>query len=264
MQVVNILPFEVNQLIDMTKPKSYAYGRRLYRFKQYEKHYWLKIQLRDTHTLFEHSYCQELMFYQNMQNLAYLLPCQQLDVSHCVEFKTSYKALILPHAMPWLSIATHLSIQQIAKKILAMLLSIEHFYHLGYLHADLKHEHFVMWQGQLKLLDFEQVQSIDNPPAQLTATPRYMAPELFHGQPKTLYTELYALGIILYEWLAGQRLTAKSYLDWAYLHCQQLELRLDAPYAVFLPVLQALTRKQITAREQDYGMLKQYLQRLID
>mgnify|MGYP003456492441 FL=1 len=95
MQVVNILPFEVNQLIDMTKPQSYDYGRRLYRLKQHEKHYWLKIQLRDTHTLFEHSYCQELMFYQNMQNFAYLLPCQQLDVSHYVEFKTSYKALIL-------------------------------------------------------------------------------------------------------------------------------------------------------------------------
>lgn len=47
-----------------------------------------------------------------------------------------------------------------------------------------------------------------------------MAPELFHGANKTVQSDLYALGIVLYEWLTQTRLQANSYHEWAVLHCQ--------------------------------------------
>ena len=59
-----------------------------------------------------------------------------------------------------------------------------------------------------------------------------MAPELFHGEIKTVRTDLYALGVILYEWLSGKRLIARNYQDWAVLHCQTLKIRLPD---VFIP-----------------------------
>ncbi len=260
MQDMNILRFDFDTLIDSTKPTSSAYGRRLYQVQHQGQWFWLKAQLRDTHIQFERSYCQELGFYQHMQGqYAYLLPFQQLDASNQVVFERSYDVLILPHAEPWLSDPKQLSVHHIAKKIIAMLQAIEDLYALGYLHADLKHEHFIDWQGQLKLIDFEQVQSIDSKLNHVTATPRYMAPELFHGEAKSLHSELYALGIIIYEWLKEERLVAKRYIDWAYLHCQNLTLTLPEPYAVFLPLLQSLTMKQKAARQTDISEIKQQL-----
>ena len=37
----------------------------------------------------------------------------------------------------------------------------------------------------------------------MNATPRYMAPELFQGQAKSLQSEVYALGIIFMSGLQG-------------------------------------------------------------
>ena len=93
----------------------------------------------------------------------------------------------------------------------------------------------------------------------MTATPRYMAPELFHGEAKTLASDLYALGIIVYEWLTQRRLQAKSYQDWAYLHCQQLKIELPAAYLGFQDLLEAMLNKQKSQREVSFLALKTLL-----
>src|SRR5436305_12783009 len=41
-------------------------------------------------------------------------------------------------------------------------------------------------------------------PAPLIGTPNYMAPELFWGKWGTMRTDIYAIGVILYELLCGQ------------------------------------------------------------
>ncbi len=97
--------------------------------------------------------------------------------------------------------AEQMSLEQVQQILWLAIDAIEIIYAAGYLHADLKREHFVIQQGQCKLIDFEQSLEIEHQSLLMTATPRYMAPELFQGQAKCIQSEIYALGIIFLEWL---------------------------------------------------------------
>ena len=119
----------------------------------------------------------------------------------------------------------------------------------------------VQYQQKVCLIDFEHVQKINSQITlqSLTATPRYMAPELFHAAAKTVQTDIYALGIIIYEWLTGQRLTAKNYQEWAYLHCQRLSIELPEHFLMFKRLLDGMLAKQKEYRFANIYTLKQCL-----
>lgn len=80
-------------------------------------------------------------------------------------------------------------------------------------HRDLKPDNILVTaEGSVKLLDFGIAKLIDMaaPPAEVDNTiapftPDYAAPEQLDGQPITTATDIYALGVILFELLAGQR-----------------------------------------------------------
>jgi len=134
---------------------------------------------------------------------------------------------------------------------------------LGYVHGDLKREHFRQRAGRCYLIDFEQAVPITSSSTVYTATPRYMAPELFQGRAKSIQSDIYALGIIWYEWLSGQRVQQTSYLDWATWHCQrfQPDLSLHAPKLDL--VLKRMLCKNKTNRYADIFEIKQALSHLI-
>ncbi|WNG43124.1 protein kinase [Archangium minus] len=81
----------------------------------------------------------------------------------------------------------------------------------GVLHRDLKPANaFLTNEGEVKLLDFglaELVESVtsEEPSGMRTVagSPRYMAPELFQGAPATPRSDIYALGLVLYELCTG-------------------------------------------------------------
>lgn len=271
----NVLNLDIEQLDSAqfelrSKAKSLQHGRHIYRFEDQGQFYWLKAQQPGVHATVEQGFAQEWNFYKQYaqsSHLSFLLPCQLIDAvpihiqSHDISFhylQVYSRALILPEAKAALSMGNlpeH--IEEIKHIFWRVFEAVEALHQLDWIHADLKAEHLVQLDGQIKLLDFEQVQKVTDIQCQeITATPRYMAPELFHGQPKTAQSDIYALGIIFYEWLTQQRLQANSYHDWAYLHCQRLHIQLPAHLQAFLPLLNHMLAKSYSQRASSIAELK--------
>ncbi|MFB2539455.1 MULTISPECIES: protein kinase [unclassified Acinetobacter] len=99
------------------------------------------------------------------------------------------------------------------------------------IHVDIKLSHFMQFGEsgfELRLIDFALIEKLtlenlnqNNNSFSRHATPSYMAPELFHGHAKTVKSDIYALGLLIYEILVGKKaFIADNYQDWAIQHCQ--------------------------------------------
>ncbi|MCK6573655.1 serine/threonine protein kinase [Myxococcota bacterium] len=102
--------------------------------------------------------------------------------------------------------------------MLQILSAVAHAHARGLIHRDLKPENMILAHGgrggaeRVKVLDFGiakiQAESGNADLGQTRAgivlgTPRYMAPEQIHSAPVTAATDVYSLGVLLFEMLAG-------------------------------------------------------------
>lgn len=77
----------------------------------------------------------------------------------------------------------------------------------GVLHRDLKPSNIMLdAQGNVRITDFglAVIESGKDRAEWIAGTPRYMAPELFTGAPPSKQSDIYALGLVLYELFTGQ------------------------------------------------------------
>lgn len=101
---------------------------------------------------------------------------------------------------------------------------VERLHDQSYIHGDLKLDHFGVHDEKIKILDLASISTInhDNTVEIQGGTPAYMAPELYLGASKTIQSDVYAMGIIFYQLVVGEKpYSAQNYYQWAKRHCQK-------------------------------------------
>lgn len=88
--------------------------------------------------------------------------------------------------------------------------ALEHAHHHQVIHRDLKPANvMVSRSGEVKLMDFgiarDQTLSTLTGTGLAMGTPMYMAPEVITGNKADGQTDIYSLGVLLYECVSGQR-----------------------------------------------------------
>ena len=77
----------------------------------------------------------------------------------------------------------------------------------GILHRDLKPANIMIdGHGEARITDFGLALTHDTKTAEIAGTPAYMAPEQLLGRPASVASDVYALGLVMYEIFTGRRL----------------------------------------------------------
>lgn len=87
-----------------------------------------------------------------------------------------------------------------------MLQAVAYLHRRGIIHRDLKPGNVLVSQGQVKVLDFglsQETDKLEDAESQVAGTLGYVAPEVLRGEPSTEQADLYAIGVMAYELLAG-------------------------------------------------------------
>jgi serine/threonine-protein kinase len=103
-----------------------------------------------------------------------------------------------------------LAIDRVIDIVMQALAGIEEAHLAGVVHADLKADNIILDQRRagvdvVKIVDFgiaRLVTGARDEDRSISGTPEYMAPEVISGAPPSFASDIYAVGIILYELLA--------------------------------------------------------------
>jgi serine/threonine-protein kinase len=120
------------------------------------------------------------------------------------------------------------------------------------LHRDLKPSNVMLdGHGRVRITDFGLAVEAEGAAAEggLAGTPAYMSPEQTEGKPATPQSDLYALGLVLYEVFTGKKaFEATSFAEWRRKHTQETP---TAPSVHVADVEAAVERAILRCLEKD-------------
>jgi eukaryotic-like serine/threonine-protein kinase len=141
----------------------------------------------------------------------------------------------------------------------------------GALHRDLKPGNVLMrGTRQIALSDFGLAKDAAwdleiTDPGLIFGTPQYMSPEQGHGEPVDGRSDLYSLGVILYEMLSGEKpYSAVNPMAVIYKHRNQPIPRLAPQVAAWQPLIDSLLAKLPADRYRNADEAQEVLRRAAD
>ena len=149
--------------------------------------------------------------------------------------------------------------------------ALQFSYQLDIIHGDIKPSNLLITKnGTAKLSDFGMARRASHNEEQTVGgTPNYIAPEILHGEKPSIQTDIYALGVTLFEMTFGKlprTLTGRSIQRWIEIH-DSAEIDFPANWPARLPdhwksILAKMLAKDPTERYQNYRELLTDLKRV--
>lgn len=198
-------------------------------------------------------------------NVATLFDFQESDGSHFIVMEyVNGKAVD-----DVLKLQDHLPDDESIKIILQVLEGLGAAHELGIMHRDLKPGNIMITQrGFVKLMDFgiARLENTERMTRQnsVIGTLDYLSPELIKGAAPSKASDLYAVGVMLYEMLSGQTLHAgdsEAALMYQIAH-KQPAIQLAGHDKRLVQVIKKLTHKQVAKRYQSTQEVIRDLERI--
>lgn len=160
--------------------------------------------------------------------------------------------------------ARNLTFSHIAPIAIQIARALQFSFELDIIHGDIKPSNvLVQTNGLTKLSDFGMARrASDEDSGRIGGTPNYIAPELLTGEKPTIQSDMYALGVTLYEMTFGTLpVTLKGHTvpDWIESH-EATEITFPNPWPENFPerwqnILQRLLAKDPSQRYESYESL---------
>ena len=167
------------------------------------------------------------------------------------------KAYLVMELVPGEALSTILERERVLppEKVLSIVsqtaLALHQAHQAGLVHRDVKPGNLLITpSGEVKITDFGIARLADQVPltatGQVMGTVQYLAPEQASGKPASPSTDIYSLGIVAYEALAGRRpFRGESQVSIAMAHIKEAppELPITIPEEVRALVMSCLAKK---------------------
>jgi serine/threonine protein kinase len=142
--------------------------------------------------------------------------------------------------------------------------ALRYSFELDIIHGDIKPSNvLIQHDGTAKLSDFGMARRVSQEQDRsLGGTPNYIAPEMLNGAPTSIHSDIYALGVTLYEMSFGKlpiKLSGRTVKQWIDSH-ESAEIKFPEPWPEHLPeqwkhVLEGMLAKKTEQRYASYEPL---------
>ena len=144
--------------------------------------------------------------------------------------------------------------------------ALDHAHQRNTLHRDIKPENILFHEsGKAVLVDFGIAKDADSESnftkaGAVVGTPHYMAPERAQGKPVDARSDIYALGVLFYEMLTGEKMySGGDTFAISYAHVYESIPELPTPLARYQPLLNRMVAKNPDDRFQSASELTRAL-----